>query len=686
MTDADTPTLDDAVQLHRSGRIADAAAAYRRILARQPDDANALHLLGVTELQSEKFAAAEELIAKAIARQPNVGVYHLNHAAALRALRRIDDAIGAAEKAIALDAGIAARGYLIAGLAFNDDKQVDDAIFCWRKAVEIDPALAEAQVLLGRALRERGDFAEAVRALTAAAQALPQDALVRHELGASLRKTGDLQAAVAALDDALRLDPALTHSLIEKGWTLGELNELDKSLEAFHAALDQRPDMSAHMGLGLVYSKLGELKRAKFHQLAAMELEPIDHVVRSATLHLLHYLDSTQSPELFEAHLEWNRRHAAPLAASIQPHRNDPDPARPLRVGYVSADFCGHPVARFMKPVLANCDRRNFTFVCYSATKKTDAATDQLQERAGEWHDVVKLDDEQLAQRIRDDRIDILVDLAGHTARNRLLTFARKPAPIQCTQFGYTDTTGMTAMDYRMTDAISDPPGMNERFHTEQLARLPHLAYCYEAPPGIPAPDRRPRDAAAPVTFGCINNNGKVTPAMIRLWQRILDATPGSRLLFLAVPSPQLTAQHLARHGMDVSRVAIVQNVQVAEYFALFHRIDIAFDPFPYNGGITTCDTLWMGVPLVTLTGDRYVSRQGLALLSQVGLADLAANSEQEYFQIAVALANDPARRAALRTTLPLTTARSPICDGRLFTSGLMAFYRDAWRKWCASR
>lgn len=684
MTDApDSPTLADAVALHQSDRVAEAAEAYRKLLRVRPDDPNALHLLGVTQLQLGDAAGAETLIAKAIARQANVGIYHLNHAVALRALRRIDDAIAEAEKAIALDPAVAARGYHVAGLAFHDDAQLDDAIFCFEKSVEIDPKLAEAQVVLGRTRREAGRFEQAVRGLRAAVAVLPDDAMLRYELGASLRKIRELADAVAELDEALRRDPKMTAALVEKGWILGEMGRLGDAASAFEAALEQRDDASAQVGLAATLMRLGELDRAVEHYREAVRLDPTDASSHSALLLTLHYLPSVSSQQLFDEHREWNRRHAEPLASSVVPHANDGDPDRPLRVGFVSADFCGHPVSRFMQPVLENSDRRNFTFVCYSATKTPDAATGRLRAAAGEWHDVVGLSDEQLAKKVREDRVDILVDLAGHTARNRLLVFARKPAPVQCTHFGYPDTTGVTTIDYRMTDALADPPGATEQFHSEQLARLPYVAWCYQAPPDVPAPNFR--DAASPITFGSINNITKVTPPMLRLWQRVLDAVPGSRLLFLSgFNDTSLTAEHLRRHGLNVSRVDIVPPLPVRQYFELFHRIDVALDPFPYNGGVTTCDTLWMGVPLVTLAGDRYVSRQGLALLTQVGLTDLVAKSEDEYLRIAVGRANDPARRADLRATLRRTMSHSPICDGALFTRGLMDFYRDAWRSWCA--
>jgi predicted O-linked N-acetylglucosamine transferase (SPINDLY family) len=676
------PSLNDALSLHQSGRFADAADAYQTILAATPDDPNALHLLGVVELQQGDAAAAVDHIGRAIAIRPNVGAFHLNHASALRSAGRIDDAIAEAERAIALDPSLAAGGYHIAGLAFADGGQPEDAIFCWRKALEADPNHYEARVHLGRALRAAGEFPAALAEAKTLVARRPDDAIARYELGASLRKLRDHHTAVAAFDEALARDPRLAAALVEKGWTLGELDDFEAAAAAFTAAIAIDPkEPSAYLGLGVCHGKLGDPEACARETRQAVVLDPHETMYRSALLHSLHYIEA-DSRALFEDHLQWSQWHAAQLRTRIKPHANDRNPGRPLRVGFVSADFCGHPVARFMQPVLSNCDRGNFSFVCYSATTNTDAATDRLIERAGEWHEVTKLSPEDLAEKIRADRIDILVDLAGHTARNRLLTFARKPAPVQVTMFGYTDTTGLSTVDYRITDALSDPPGATERFHTEQLARLPEIAYCYEAPPGIP--EMTPRDPRAPVVFGSLNNNQKVTPPIARVWQRILDGVPGSRLLFLTVPSPDVIRPRLAAHGLDVTRVDVVRNSPVPEYFDLFNRIDVALDPYPFNGGVTTCDTLFMGVPLVTRAGDRYVSRQGLSLLTHVGLRDLVAHDDEGYVRVAVALANDVTRRAALRKSLRPTVLASPIGNGARYTRHLEQFFRDAWRRWCA--
>jgi predicted O-linked N-acetylglucosamine transferase (SPINDLY family) len=674
------PELAAAVQLHEAGRIAEAAQRYRAILQQRPDDANALHLLGVSELQLERPAEAEQLIARAIAAEPNQAVYHLNHAAALRALRRIDDAIAEAEKAIALNPACAAQGYHIAGLAFSDDGQSADAIYCWQQALQHDPKLLDAQVLLARAQRDAGDAASALSGFRAAVSLAPDNAKLHYELGFALRKSGDLAGAIMEMETAQRLDPALKEAQVTRGWALAELGRFADAIDAFTAALAVAPDASAHMGLGATYSRRGELDLSIEHYRKAVDLDPTDPTAHSALLLTLHYSDDVAPRELFDEHLRWAARHAAPLIAAAPPHSRDADLYRPLRVGFVSADFCGHPVSRFIEPVLANGDREHVTFACYSATKRPDVVTERLRALAGEWYDVVGLTDEQLAARVRADRIDILVDLAGHTARNRLLAFARKPAPIQCTHFGYPDTTGLSTVDYRMTDALADPAS-TESLQTEQLARLP-IAWCYAAPADAPAV--QPRDAQQPIVFGSVNNIVKVTPRMMALWQRILDVVPGSTLLLLTGSTETAyTAELIQRQGLDAGKVTIITPLPTRQYLELFHRIDIALDPFPYNGGVTTCDTLWMGVPLVTLAGKNYVSRQGLTLLTHVGLADLAATTPDQYVKIAVALAGDRARLTQLRGRLREKMEASPICNGRAYTAALESFYRQAWQKWC---
>jgi protein O-GlcNAc transferase len=397
-------------------------------------------------------------------------------------------------------------------------------------------------------------------------------------------------------------------------------------------------------------------------------------------LFTLHY-DPSNTPELlFNEHVKWATRHAPPAPA--RPHDNDRSPGRRLRVGYVSADFREHPVAHFILPILMSYDRDQLEVYCYSDVTQPDSATQRLRPFPNHWRETAGLPDETLTELVRSDRIDILVDLAGL----RLLAFARRPAPVQVTYFNYPDTTGMSAMDYRVTDELAEPTGVSEAYSTEHLVRLPHCGWCYDPGADVPEVNPLPRSANGHVTFASLNNPIKHSEPTVVLWAKVLHAMPDSRLLLLGVdadPANPTLAARFASHGIGRERLRFAPQRPRRPYLELYHEADVALDPFPYNGGVTSCDALWMGVPLVTLEGNTYHSRQGVMLLTNLGLKDLIARTPEAYVDVAVALATDPARLAHLRSQLRSRMAASPIGDGAAFTRGLQAAYRAMWTRWC---
>jgi predicted O-linked N-acetylglucosamine transferase (SPINDLY family) len=364
------------------------------------------------------------------------------------------------------------------------------------------------------------------------------------------------------------------------------------------------------------------------------------------------------------------------------------DPERKLRIGYVSPDLCAHVVSRFIAPVLARHDRDAFEVYCYAEVAAPDEITTMLRGYANGWRDTVGEPDEHLAEAIRQDGIDILVDLAGHSASNRLLVFARKPAPVQITYLGYAATTGMTAMDYRLTDALADPPGMTEQFHSERLIRLPKCAWCYNKLADGPGVSELPASKAGHVTFCSFNNFAKVNEPLLRLWGRILQSVPGSRLLIKAnaldSPSTQQRVRDWASGaGIDQNRLDLCGWLSLAEHYARYGQVDIALDTFPYHGTTMTCEALWMGVPVVTLAGGSHLSRVGVSLLTNVGLPELVAESADDYVRIAADLGGDLSRLRGMRATLRKRMEDSPLLDAAGFTKNLEAAYRQAWRQWC---
>ena len=386
-------------------------------------------------------------------------------------------------------------------------------------------------------------------------------------------------------------------------------------------------------------------------------MRPDDAPVHSNLLLAMQYQSGADPQEILAEARRYARQHADPLAGTIEPRLRRPAAGRRLRIGYVSADFREHPVVSFLEPILAAQDRDRFEIFGYADVLQPDATTRRLQSYADHWRSLVGLSDGQAAQRIRRDDIDILVDLAGHTGGNRLLAFACKPAPIQMSYLGYLGTTGLSAIDYYITDAHADPPGLSEAHYQEPLIRLPECGFCYAPGPAPEVNPEPPSRQSGQVTFGCLNNPAKVSDEVLALWSRVLAAVPGSCLLLRAEAGRSaerrtrdlLTARGIAPERLDFAG----QTATRFAYLELYHAVDIALDPFPYNGVTTTCDALWMGVPVISLAGRMSVSRQGVRFLRTVGLDELLAETPEDYVRIATELAGDRAApgRSALQTT-----------------------------------
>jgi predicted O-linked N-acetylglucosamine transferase (SPINDLY family) len=418
----------------------------------------------------------------------------------------------------------------------------------------------------------------------------------------------------------------------------------------------------------------------------ALAVDPQFAAARSNLLACLNYLPDVTTAELLAEHRRAGESQEAPLRLAWKPHANSRDPERRLRVGYVSGDFREHAMAFSIAPVLANHDARSFEIVCYSNNAAEDDVTARLRASAGEWQRVAGASDEAIAEIVRQRGIDILVDLSGHTALNRLALFARKPAPVQVSWLGYVTSTGLTAMDCRFTDARADPPGGDYSGYTEVLVRLPWVTV-FEPSPRSPEVAPLPALRGGPFTFACLNHLSKVTPAVVALWARVLGAAPEARLLIGNAGDPavrQRLVESFAANGISAVRLAFRARQPLGDFLALHREIDLALDTFPYNGGATSCHSLWMGVPFVTLAGDRYMARIGSSLLGQTGLGGFVARSQDEYVELAARAARDPDRLAALRATMRDRLAASPLLDGAGFTRALEAAYRSIWRAWCA--
>jgi predicted O-linked N-acetylglucosamine transferase (SPINDLY family) len=418
----------------------------------------------------------------------------------------------------------------------------------------------------------------------------------------------------------------------------------------------------------------------------ALALEPPTANRLSTKIFAMHYQPGEDSVGILKTARQWDELVTAPLPRPALPHANDRTTDRKLRIGYVSPDFRDHPVGRSILPLLAHHDRGEFEIYCYSSATREDSTTAKLRACDVVWQNIHRLNDDRAAEMVRNDRIDILVDLALHTVGHRLALFARKPAPVQMTYLGYCSTTGLSAMDYRVTDGHVDPPGIDLTVYSERTIRLPRNYLCY-VPTGE-APDVSPLPClgGGVVTFGCLNKFAKCSVDALALWTRILQLVPNSRLILHAIAGKHLdrVRERFERGGVSASRLEFVGKQNWPEYMQTYARIDIGLDPFPYNGGVTTCEALSMGVPVVTLSGNTGVGRVGRSILSNVGLAELIAQTPEQYLQLAVDLANDLDRLKRLRAELRPRLVESPMMDGPQLTRGIESVYRNAWRQYCA--
>ena len=575
----------------------------------------------------------------------------------------------------------------VEGVAHHQAARFAQAEACYRRILAAHPGNADALHLLGVIARQVGRYDIAVGLISQAIERDANNPDFFANLGNALRDQGKLDEAAAACRDAIRIAPNFAVAHCNLGTVLFAQGKYGEAVAAHRQAIRIDPDfVGAQSNIGAALSAQGRIPEAIAAYRHATRLRPDFASASSNLLLCLNYDERVSAAALFDAHRDWADRHGR-MEPRPAAHANDRSAERRLKVGYVSPDFRSHSVAHFLEPLLRGHDRKVVEVFCYADVNVPDARTERFKQLADRWVGAVGMSDEALAERIRRDGIDILVDLAGHTANSRLPVFARKPAPVQVTWLGYPNTTGLKAIDYRLVDAVTDPEGQADAFASETLVRLPGGFLCYEGPAHAPEPADPPCLAGATVTFGSFNNVAKLSGMNLDAWAALLARLPAARLFLKAkaFADPATRASFLERLGncgVAAHRVDFAAFVPEAEHLASYGRVDIALDPFPYNGTTTTCEASWMGVPVVTLRGDRHAGRVGASLLTQFGLTDLIAGSVDEYVEIAAALAGDPARLAELRHSLRPRMAASPLCDAPAFARKIEAAYRTMWRRW----
>jgi len=678
--------LQTALAHHQAGRLDAAERLYRHILAQQPRQPEALHLLGIIAQQTGRHAMAVDLIRQAIAVQPQAPEAYSNLGNALKDLGQLDAASAAFRQALALRPDNP-EVYSNLGNVLRDQGQLDAALVACRQAIALDPALPEAHNNLGNALKDLGQLDAASAAFRRAIALKPRYPAAHSNLGGALKDQGRLDEAIAAYRQAIALDPDYAEAHSNLGGALKDQGQLDAAIAAYRQAL-ARKSTPAH-GTGPANgaphnpAPANELDAAPRQRL---DLAPNLAAAHSNLLLTLNYHPATTPESLLQEARRWAQEYAAPLHAHIRPPANDRHPDRRLRIGYVSPDLREHVATRFLLPLLRHHDHQQFAIFAYANVAAPDGMTQRLRAHTDAWRNIVGLTDAAAAELIRGDAIDILMDLSGHSAQHRLRLFAHRPAPVQATWLGYPGTTGLETMDYRFTDVFLDPPAVPETYCTEQLVRLPRTVSCYG--PSLPGPalTAPPALATGHITFGCLNNPCKVSEPTLALWVRILQALPQARLLMFAHAGAhrQRVQQRLAQAGLDSQRVRFV-GYGGPRYLEFYRDIDIVLDPFPYTGSTTTCDALWMGVPVVTLTGATIVSRLSMALLTNVGRTGWIAHSPDQYCAHAVALAADLPHLVELRRTLRTELEQSPLMDAPGFARDMEAAYRQIWQTWCAA-
>ncbi|MBK8161709.1 MAG: tetratricopeptide repeat protein [Gammaproteobacteria bacterium] len=681
--------LQLALQHQQAGRLPQAQALYQQILHEHPEQPQALHLLGLLARSAGRPDLAADLLGKAVRAEPGLPDHHYKLGITRAMQEDLDAAAGHFRQALALQPHNVPARYNL-GLALYKLDRLEDAAAVFRDVCARAPRLPEAHLMLGLALHRLARPEPAEDAFKQALRLRPDYAEAHNNLANLYLDQNRLEPAEQAARAAIALLPGFAVAHYNLGLACLRLGRLDCALDSFQDALRLNPDYAdACINLGVTLTYLGRGREALERFETGVRLAPGHAAGHSARLFSMLYLATTTPAGMLAAQRQFAAQCEAPLRHSWRAHENTCDSGRRLKVGYVSADFRRHSVAHFIEPVLAGHDRSHYEVYCYYNHTVRDDTTARIAACADHWIPCRGLSDQELSGRIRRDGIDILVDLAGHSVDNRLMAFARRPAPVQVTWLGSPATTGLDAMDYRLCTADTDPPGQ-EAFHSEALYRLPRTLWCYR-----PAQQRtavtgaaRPAAGTGAVTFGSLNNIAKVSEESMAAWMEILRALPAARLVMTQVPTGAARHAISARFtagGVASQRLELHGKLPGAQYFNLIEGIDIALDPFPYTGTTTTCETLWTGIPVVTLIGQTSVARSGYALLKTVGLEELAAADTEDYVRLAVELAHDPDRLARLRRELPARFDASPLRDEAAFTRDLEAAYRDMWQRWCAA-
>ncbi len=678
-------TFEQGLAQHRAGQIAAAERLYRQVLERDASHEQASFLVAAIAIETDRSPEAVGILQRLIAAQPGNALYFTNLGEAHRRLGHYEEAASALVRAATLNPDLV-QAHFNLGLVTRQLGELTAGIQAFERAAELKPESAQIQHALARALLDHGEYARAVGHFQCALTIDPRTPEVFTHYAVCLRMLKRNEASLRAVDRALELSPRSVLAHHERAATLVELGRFDEAVKCSEQAIRLQPDFAAaHAGLASALTFSGRLEEGLAAYRRAVELDPQDELVHGNLIFLLAFSASESAPSILAEARRWAERHAATDAAQVRPHPNRREPGRTLRIGYVSSNFSDHCQALFTLPLLAKHDRAQFELYGYSATARLDSTTEALRSHFDHWSDISQLAAVAAADLIRSHGIDVLVDLTMHMSVSKLSVFACKPAPVQIAWLAYPGTTGLPAMDYRVTDRYLDSEELPAEPYSEQPLVLPDTFWCYDPGATGPAVSALPARSNGHVTFGCLNSFWKLNEPTYRLWAMVLRRVAGSRLVLLA-PEGSARARVLEifrAAGVESRRIEFVARRPRAEYLKYYQRIDICLDALPYNGHTTSLDSFWMGVPVVTLVGKTIVGRAGLCQASNLGLPELIAHTPEEFVAAAARSAENLDALAELRFGLRTRMERSPLMDAERFARNLESLYRDAWRRWC---
>jgi predicted O-linked N-acetylglucosamine transferase (SPINDLY family) len=705
--------MAQAIRHHAESRLEEAEACYRQIIAARANHADAWNGLAVLEWQQGHFAEALKHAASAVRHGPNVWRYHQTSgliasamrnssaaasaferactlcpdsqeawcglAQALQALGRMNDALAAYGRAQSLGP-LPAEAANNLGVVLTMVRRPAEAAAVLRQGLALTPGGAELWYNLGNALSAQGVSPDAIAAYRESLRIEPRNTKALLNLGNALRARREFGAAIDCYAEALAIDPHNHDGYNNLGTALWAAGRPDEALAALERAIELRPESSAaHNNLGNVLKDTGRMDGAIAAFRRAVELAPHDPQPHSNLLYSLYFHPDYDEAAILAEARQWARAHAPPAAASGARRGAIRRAHDTLHIGYVSPDFREHCQSLFTLPLLSHHDHDKFKIHCYAQLATPDVTSRRIEALADVWRPIQGLSDAAVAAQIRADEIDILVDLTMHMSNGRPLLFGLRPAPVQVAWLAYPGTTGQTAIDFRVTDPWLDPMGSDDGRYVERSIRLPSTFWCYDPGSETPSVGTLPALAAGHVTFGCLNNFCKVSDLSLRLWGRIMAATPDSHLILLAAPGKhrRRVVESLREFDIAAERIEFVPYQARQAYLETYRRIDLCLDTLPYNGHTTSLDAYWMGVPVVTRVGRTVVGRAGFSQLNNLGLPQLAAFADTPFVETAVELCNDLKALAELRVSLRERMRASPLMNAAAFAAAMERIYRQ---------